>query len=246
MALHWLSRLYTLSLFVAGILNCRVQIVEIVHGSALTIYTLSLFVTGVLKYRVQIVEIIHGSAVTIQALQSDVILHVPDGVYGIILGNIHTDHWRFRHLVQENDCIIAPICEYIFKASDKSERNATFRLQVPHIVKKIEDISQNVEVKFQRRKNGPLLRAQPFRENRIPTSDDILYKLHKSQLEIFSCHFSKIIITAKGIKCCCHSAGLLVFSRMVLRPNPRADVSLYFTSLHYEVKDYLQVRVLIQ
>ena len=60
------------------------------------LYTLSLFVTGVLKHRVQIVEIIHVSAVTIQALHSDVILHVPDGVYGIIRGKVHTDHWRFR------------------------------------------------------------------------------------------------------------------------------------------------------
>ena len=60
----------------------------------------------------QIVEIIHGSAVTIQALHSDVILHVPDGVYGIILGNIHADHWRFRHLVGRDDCIISPISEF--------------------------------------------------------------------------------------------------------------------------------------
>ena len=35
-----------------------------------SLYTLSLFVTGVLKHKVQIVEIVHGSAVTIQALRS--------------------------------------------------------------------------------------------------------------------------------------------------------------------------------
>ena len=182
---------------------------------------------------------------TIQALHSDVILHVPDGVYGIILGNIHTDHWRFRHLIPEKDCTIAPICEYLFKGSNESKGNATFRLHVPHILKSIEEVRQNIEVKFQRRKNAPLLHARPFDENRILSSEDVLYKLHKSELEIFSPHFSKMLITAKGIKCCCHSAGLLVFSRMVLRPNPLADVSVYITSLHYEIKDYLKVRVLL-
>ena len=49
--------------------------------------------------------------------------------------------------------------------------------------------------------------------HRILSSDDVLYTLHKSEVEIFSLHFSKIFITAKGIKCCCHSAGLLVFSK---------------------------------
>ena len=189
-------------------------------------------------------EIVHGSAVTIQALHSDVILHVPDGVYGIILGNIHTDHWRFRHLVPGKDCIIAPICEYVFKSSNESKRNATFRLQVPHIVKKFEEVRQNIEVKFQIRKNDPLRHAHPFRENRVQSPADVLYKLHKSDLEIFSCHFSKFFVTAKGIKCCCHSAGLLVFSKMVKQPNPLANLRVYFASLHYDIKDYLQVRML--
>ena len=198
-----------------------------------------------LKHRVQIVEILHGSAVTIQALHSDVILHVPDGVYGIILGNIHTDHWRFRHLIPEKDCIIAPICEYVFRSSNISKGNATFRLQVPHIVKNIEEVSRMIEVKFQQRKNDPLLHAQPFHENQIQSSADVLYKLHNRKLEILSFHFTRFFVTAKRIKCCCHSAGLLVFSKMVKQPNPLANVRVYFTSLHYDIKDYFQVRILI-
>ena len=96
--------LYSL-FYLLGSLKRRVQIVEIVHGSIVTIQTLySLFyLLGVLKHRVDSRD---SSAVTIQALHSDVILHVHDGVSGIILGNIHTDHWNFKHLVPENDCII--------------------------------------------------------------------------------------------------------------------------------------------
>ena len=179
---------------------------------------------------------------TIQALHSDVILHVPDGVYGVILGNIHTDHWKFRHLVVEKDCIISPICEYFFKKSNNSEKNAMFRLQVPHIVKNIEKVSQKIEVKFQPRRNGPLFQTHPFQEHEMQPSADVSYKLHKTYIDIFSRHFSKFFITAKGIKCCCHSAGLLVFSKMVQQSNPLANVRVYFTSLHYGMKDYLTVR----
>ena len=119
---------------------------------------------------------------------------------------------------------------------------ATFRLQVPHIVKNFEEVRQNIQVKFQRWKNDPLQRAHPFRENRPLTS--VLYKLYKCELELLSCHFSNIFITAKGIKCCCHSAGLLVFSKLVKQPNPLANLRVYFTSFHYDIKDYLQVRML--
>ena len=95
----------------------------------------SLFFTVALKSKVQIVEIIHGSAVTIQVLHSDVILHVPDGVYGIIFGNVHTDHWRFTSTVHENDCIIGPICEFDLSKGSNIPDEAMFRIQVTHIAR---------------------------------------------------------------------------------------------------------------
>ena len=86
--------------------------------------------------------------VTIQALHSDIILHVPDGVYGVILGNIHTDHWRFRHLVPERDCIIGPMCEFHFKGSEIPSR-ARFRILVPHIVTNVAANLDHIRVKHQ-------------------------------------------------------------------------------------------------
>ena len=109
---------------------------------------LALSVIGVLKHRVQIAEIIHGSAVTIQALHSDVILHVPDGVYGIILGNIHTNHWKFANIVHEKDCIIGPICEFDLSRGSKIPNEAMFRIQVTHIARQTSDFGKiRVEVK---------------------------------------------------------------------------------------------------
>ena len=178
---------------------------------------------------------------TIQALHSDVILHVPDGVYGIILGNIHTDHWRFSHLVGENDCIISPICEYFFKNRDKSRKQAIFRLQVLHIVDDIEDVRNRIEVQFQLRRNTSLVKAEEFHEKQL-TSSDVVYKLHQNHVEIFCGHFSSIIITGKAIQCCCKSTNIMVFSKIDQQDDPPiADVAMYFTSLHYKIKDYEQV-----
>ena len=77
----------------------------------------------------------HGSSATIHALHANVILHVPEGVFGIILGNVHTNFRTFSHLVQEADCIISPMCEFELHNYDDIPRSAWYTIQVPHIVK---------------------------------------------------------------------------------------------------------------
>ena len=183
----------------------------------------------------------HGSAVTIQALHSDVILHVPDGVYGIILGNIHTDHWRFRHLVPENDCIISPICEFHFHGSN-TQPKPKFTLLIPHIVVNIERTSQYIKVKFQMKQGEVLQKAKHFTLGAPVTAGEVFYKTHNGYIEILTDHFTKFFVTAKEIECCCHSALVLVFSKMNCESDPHiADVGVCFASLHYKTQDYLQV-----
>ena len=201
-------------------------------------------VTGVLKHRVQIVEIIHGSALTIQALYSDVILHVPDGVYGIILGNIHTDHGRFRHLVPENDCIISPICEFHFHGSTIQPK-PKFRLLVPHILRNIEKTARYIQVKFQLKQDGVLQQAKHSNSHPL-ASNDVIYELHSHYVEILTDHFTKFLVTTEEIECCCHSALVLVFSRMNRESSPTiADIRIRFASLLYEKQDYLHVNIIL-
>ena len=225
--------------YLLGSLKRRVQIVEIVHGSIVTIQTLySLFyLLGVLKHRVQIVEIVHGSAVTIQALHSDVILHVPDGVYGIILGNIHTDHWRFRHMFPENDCIISPICEFFFKGSDIPNL-ARFHIEVPHIVKDIHHIRKKIKV--QHWHNRILSDAKYLTS--IQTPEEVYYKINSQCVELFTPHFCQFFISAEGINCCSGRAAMLAFSKMEWSDSgPLANLALYFGSVHHMYNDYRQV-----
>ena len=182
----------------------------------------------------------HGSAVTIQAAQSDVILHVPDGVYGIILGNIHTDHWRFRHLVSEKDCIIGPICEYFFKGSE-IPGEARFNMQVPHIVQDIHRIGKTIKVKC--RHEGFFSHAEALSRRKNPNMP--YFKFNNQHVEIYTPHFCQFFITAEGINCCSKRAAMLAFSKMELSESgPLAKTALYFGSANLMFKDYRQASII--
>ena len=211
-----------------------------VYQLLFNLYTLSLFVTGVLKHRVQIVEIVHGSAVAIQAQHSDVILHVPDGVYGIILGNIHTDHWKFRHHVGKKDCIIGPMCEYYLKRFDDrpEDYGAVFRMLVPHNLKDY-DLEKG-KIKVKRVQKEEVSVAKRFGLYQHPS--EVYYKLNRKYVEIFTPEFSKYIIYAEGISHCCGSAAMVAFSKMTWDDGgPIATVTAFLCSLHHVHEDYRQV-----
>ena len=190
-------------------------------------------------------EIVHGSAITIQAVHSDVILHVPDGVYGIILGNIHTDHWRFKHLVKDIDCIIGPICDYyIFYSPRKATKRENFIIEVPHIVKNIHEVNGTIQVMPQPNGSSVLTPIQPLVQDDKTEQNDTFYSVHKKYIKISTPHFSRFIVTAKGINCCSGSVEMLVFSKMDMNgPRPLIYVNIYLCSLHYALQDYRQVFV---
>ena len=209
-------------------------------------FTPSLFVTGALKRRVQIVEIIHGSAVTTQALHSDVILHVPDGVYGIILGNIHTDHWRFREFVEEDDCIISPICQFDFKHIKSSEfpDEIRFRIQVGHIAREA-SLVEHIRVKEGH--EYQFSDVKTFGGSLITDFDnEVYFKCNSKYVDIYTHHFSEYIIFAEDRNCCGQSIAMVGFSKMDEDELGQvATAILYFCSLHYIIfEDYAEVNIL--
>ena len=180
---------------------------------------------------------------TIQVLHSDVILHVPDGVYGIILGNIHTDHWRFIDLVPENDCIISPICEYHLKRVDatREEENIRFRIQVPHTLNDYELVEGKIKVKRVQKE----VTSDAMRFTRHQSPEEVYYKYNRKYVELFTPKFSQYIIYAEGIRHCCGSAAIVAFSKMTWGDvGPLATVTAYLCNANYGYGDYRQVRVL--
>ena len=98
---------------------------------------------------VDIVTIVEGKSCIIQGQNSAVKLHVPDGVHGVFLTKIHTNHDKFLNFISKSDCIIGPICEYsLHKSSNTSlSGNVRYKLQIPHILKDVQKIRQHIRVR---------------------------------------------------------------------------------------------------
>ena len=91
---------------------------------------------------------INGESCTVQGTNSDVTLHVPKGVYGTILANVHTDPANFIHHIPNRNCLVAPICEYRLQPAigHTHPQNVEYKIQIPHIVADIEKVRHHIRV----------------------------------------------------------------------------------------------------
>ena len=104
-----------------------------------------------MRKKLDIVRIVKGNPAVIRASGSDVILHTPEGLHAVVLGNIHVNHAPFQHLVPANECIVGTICEYSIHAlidSPALAPDATYKLQIPHIIKDIEAVKHRIRVRL--------------------------------------------------------------------------------------------------
>ena len=203
---------------------------------------------------VQIVKILHGSPCTIAPHHSRVILRVPKGCHGIILGNVHKNFKIFNHLVTESDCIVSPMCEFEFHSYDDIPEGAWIKIEVPHIVKNL-DIESKIRVISRDRYQECTEYAQKLEPEQEPYDcENIYYRFAGNCLEIFTHHFSQFIVFAENttlkevidmnaLECCSRSAEMLVFTKWVTKEldYPLLEVNLYFCSMYYEMKEYMRV-----
>ena len=209
-----------------------------------------------LRTKVRIVELINGRSCTIQAAKSEVILHVPKGVYGALLANIHTNAARFIHHIPKNDCLVAPICEYhlepylreelslgekkktpVPKPSTSVEPSPQIRkyiIQIPHIVRDIERVRPFLKVRHGNLHSGvPALADERHDDKR----GKVQYHIDDKYVTILTSHFSGYIITVEGINCCGQTAHLLFFGSLRNRPDtqPLATVKVFISN---KIEDY--------
>ena len=182
------------------------------------------------------------SAVTIQALHSDVILHVPDGVYGIILRNIHTNHWKCTNFIHEDDCIIGPTCEFVLSKGSKIPSEAMFRIQVAHIARQTSDIEK---IGMKQGFRNHYFDIQPFSRSQLFADVDTFFKANRRYVDIYTHHFSDYIIYAKERNYCGQSIAMIGFSSMDEEvSDSMATVILYFCRIHYIFEGYKEVCML--
>ncbi len=193
-------------------------------------------------------EVLQGAAMTVKEPYSDVILHVPSGVHGILYGMIHTDHSQFADLVPDEDCIVGPTYEcHIQYKPGYGPPKEPFLLQIPHIVDNIYDADIGVQV--QRDQNGmpqDALKAGECPHN-LATAAKVFYSIKGNHVDIFTREFSKFSLKAKA-NCCCNEINLAVFSKMIPpsttgpgEPLPEADIRVYLSSKTAKIKDYARV-----
>ena len=207
---------------------------------------------------VRVVKLVNGDPCVVQAENSQVKLHVPKGVCGAILANINTNHSRFMHHVPENDCLVAPICEYhlqkpyhevVLGKRIKVENlqpnleDIKYRIEIPHIIKDVEKVQPHIRVR-----HGNLHSGIPALEKISPKTfgGNISVDIDEDFITIYTNHFTGYIVTAKCINCCGKSAYAHVFGslRNIPETRPLATVKVYLSSNHGDIEDYQFVSLL--
>ena len=201
----------------------------------------NLLIPGFLKARLNIVRTIRGKSCIIQGTDSDTLLHVPNGVYAVLLENIHTDTNKFLHHIPSNDCLVSPICEYHLQPflGTILPKDVKYKIQVPHIVRDIHQVEKNIGIRCGDIRSGAFLPVHKLENDR--------YEIDEKYVNIHTSHFSGYIVTAEGINCCSKSANVLLFGSLAnnLEMGPSVTVKIYLASIHSQLKDYKTVSLLV-
>ena len=182
-------------------------------------------------------KLITGKSCDIQGSDSEAILRIPQGVFGVLLGNIHTDPTKFRQHIPRSHCLVAPICEYHLQPfiERKLPENAVYKLQVPHIVRDVSRVRNHIKVRHVDLHSSTVLPA-----HKVQKCD---FEIDEKYVNIYAKHFSSNIVTTEGINCCSKSANVLIFGSLANNPEepPSVIVKIYLSSIHSQIKDYEKV-----
>ena len=220
-------------------------------------YSILHYFADFLRRIVGIVKLVNGEPCVVQVKNSQVKLHVPKGVYGAILANIHTNHARFVHHVPDDHCLVAPICEYHLQQPYRElllgkkikvnmlnpvSEDIIYRIEMPHIVKDVDNVRPSIRVRHGNLRSGvPAL--EKFSPN-VRGGKSSLY-IDEELVIINTNHFSGYMVTAKCINCCGKSAFVHVFGslRNIPEAKPLATVKVYLSSIHGGIDDYQFVSI---
>ena len=185
-------------------------------------------------------RLIRGRSCTIQGTDSETLLHVPDGVYAALLGNIHTDPSKFQHHIPRKDCLVAPICEYHLQPFIRKTlpKDTQYKICVPHIVRNVQQALESIRIRHGDIHSPVLLPVHKIQMNK--------FEIDERYVSIHTSHFSGYIVTAEGINCCSKSANVLLFGSLAnnREMGPSVTVKVYLSSIHSQIMDYKAVRYL--
>ena len=168
-------------------------------------------------------------------------IHVPEGVYAALLGNIHTNSFNFSQHIPRDDCLVAPICEYHLQPfiGRTLPLSAVYKLQVPHIVRDL-SVRKHVRVRHGDLHSNAVLPVYKLEKDK--------FEIDEKYVTIYARHFSGYIVTAEGLNCCSKSANMLTFGLLANNPEegPLVTVKIYLSSILSKIKDYQEVSEILR
>ena len=177
---------------------------------------------------------VHGSGGILQNKASDVLLYISKGLHAFVYGIIHTDPWPFLQEIPEDHCLVAPIVEYHYEATnDVTNKQLFFKIKVPHCITEKEDL-KSIQVQ-----HGDIHNGVPFTQ--LPTESSY-FQVDRKYITIYTRHFSQFICTSCN-KICRGRGKVFMFGRvMPLQRIPsKAALRLYICSPLPGITDYTRV-----
>ncbi len=180
---------------------------------------------------------VEGQCLHHQQPNSGVELRIPTGVHCTIEGTIHTYNQDIMMVLNENECLVAPIVEVScnFKhgmpRKCKSSSSHPFEIIIPHCVS-LKNI-KNIVVR-----SGNIGKDHSF--DVLKAEDD--YVVDATHITIFTSNFSQFICSECKEKCSTDISGFLFGSNF--EENPPTQISttrLYLCGPLYSIEDYLCV-----
>ena len=89
---------------------------------------------------------VQGASATLHPPDSDVTIHIPENVHGILVAHAHTDFQPFREFVPESECFVSPLAEVHYIPRDKNQKQKMFTIRIPRDIED-KDAWANVQVR---------------------------------------------------------------------------------------------------
>ena len=181
---------------------------------------------------------VHGSGGILQNKASDVLLYISKGLHAFVYGFIHTDPWPFLQEIPHDHCLVAPIVEYHYEATnDVTSKHLFFKIKVPHCITEKQDLKS-----IQASTTGDIHNGVPFTQ--LPTESSY-FQVDRKYITIYTRHFSQFICTSCN-KICGGRGKVFMFGRvMPLQRIPsKAALRLYICSPLLGITDYRKVSII--
>ena len=180
----------------------------------------------------------NGEKGILQGPGSDVQLHIPEGVYGLVVGSVFTDNSIFCDKIPNDECIIAPMVEFYinsFNFSDSQKRDK-YQIRIPHAADANADETLVKIRKYFSDKQTDIAPHNPSK------NQETYYILNKRFVTIYTQHFCKFICTQCNHGPCKNCAKVILYGSIT----PGEDQTLvciepFFCSFLFDITDYEMV-----